>query len=232
MLRRTTLVLLLLAPVALAGAYWSGAWRPPPQWDPAAPLELHAEPNILTGWKLARMALQPDTCLAAFAVSGRAVEPLPDRPSEVGCPLENVVRLDGEGIAFRPSRPVVTCPLAAAWALFERHALQPAAARHFNSRVVAVRHLGSYACRNVYHRSAGRRSEHATANALDVTGFMLANGREIRLPRDWDRAEAGAFLRELRDGGCRFFKAVLGPDYNAAHRDHFHFDRGRWGRCS
>ena len=44
------------------------------------------------------------------------------------------------------------------------------------------------------------------------------------------RPEA-AFLREVNDGACRFFNAVLGPDYNAAHRDHFHLDMGRWRVC-
>ncbi|MCI0752895.1 extensin-like domain-containing protein [Teichococcus vastitatis] len=232
MVGRLVLLLLLLGPLGLAGAYWSGFWRPPPAWDLAAPLDIRAEPNLLTSWKLARMELQPESCAEAFAASGRSLRRLPDRSSDHGCPLENVVRLEGDGVTLQPSRPTVTCPMAAAWALFERHALQPAAERHFNSWVVAVRHLGSYACRNVYGRAEGRRSEHATANALDIAGFTLADGREIRLPRDWDRGEAGAFLRELRDGACHSFKAVLGPDYNAAHADHFHLDRGRWSRCS
>ena len=39
------------------------------------------------------------------------------------------------------------------------------------------------------------------------------------------------FLRALRDGACHGFSAVLGPDYNAAHRNHFHLDRGRYRVC-
>ncbi|MFC7552495.1 extensin family protein [Pseudoroseomonas wenyumeiae] len=46
------------------------------------------------------------------------------------------------------------------------------------------------------------------------------------------RTAPAAFLRDVRDGACRFFGAVLGPDYNAAHRDHFHMEAGRWQRCS
>ena len=39
-----------------------------------------------------------------------------------------------------------------------------------------------------------------------------------------------AVLRRVRDGACRGFSTVLSPEYNAAHRDHFHFDMaGRWG---
>jgi len=35
----------------------------------------------------------------------------------------------------------------------------------------------------------------------------------------------------VRDGACRFFDVVLGPDYNDAHRDHFHLDMGAYRAC-
>jgi hypothetical protein len=54
----------------------------------------------------------------------------------------------------------------------------------------------------------------------------------VTLLRHWDAGGAeAAFLRSLRDGACGWFRAVLGPDYNAAHRDHFHFDMGPWRAC-
>jgi hypothetical protein len=50
--------------------------------------------------------------------------------------------------------------------------------------------------------------------------------------KDWPESnERAAFLREVRTGACRFFDGVLSPDYNAAHRDHFHFDRGPYRVC-
>ncbi|MFC3124786.1 extensin family protein [Pseudoroseomonas globiformis] len=178
------------------------------------------------------MERQPELCFAAFEASESTLARLPDRPSDVGCPLKDVVRLEGSSLTLRPARPVATCPLAAAWMLFERHALQPAAKKHFGAPVVEVRHLGSYVCRNVYWRSSGRRSEHATANALDIVSFRISGGREIQLQRDWGKGVEGAFLNDVQQGACRFFRAVLGPEYNAAHHDHFHMDRGRWSRCS
>ncbi|MBF3247311.1 extensin, partial [Pseudomonas aeruginosa] len=49
---------------------------------------------------------------------------------------------------------------------------------------------------------------------------------------DWAGESAdGRFLRRVRDGACASFNAVLGPDYNAAHRDHFHLDMGLWKVC-
>ena len=42
---------------------------------------------------------------------------------------------------------------------------------------------------------------------------------------DWRQGERvrehRAGLREVPDGGCRLFRAVLSPDYNDAHRDRF-----------
>jgi hypothetical protein len=63
-----------------------------------------------------------------------------------------------------------------------------------------------------------------------VAGFVLANGERIRVVNDWNNSH-GAFLREVRDGACQFFDGVLSPDYNAAHRDHFHLDRGPYRIC-
>lgn len=38
------------------------------------------------------------------------------------------------------------------------------------------------------------------------------------------RKEAKAFLRTIHGDACKIFWTVLGPEANAAHRDHFHFD--------
>ena len=112
--------------------------------------------------------------------------------------------------------------MAPAWVMYERHALQPAALEIMGSRVAQVNHVGSFACRNVYGRETGRRSEHATAEALDVVGFQFENGQLITLINHWDdEGETGEFLRAARDGACDTFGNVLGPDYNAAHTDHF-----------
>jgi hypothetical protein len=108
----------------------------------------------------------------------------------------------------------------------------PAAQRNLGKRVTRLEHFGSYSCRNIYGRENARRSRHATADAIDVAGFRLADGTRIRVVRDWssDTPEA-LFLHEVHRGACRFFDGVLGPEYNVAHRDHFHLDRGGFGVC-
>ncbi|WP_158007467.1 extensin family protein [Methyloceanibacter stevinii] len=38
------------------------------------------------------------------------------------------------------------------------------------------------------------------------------------------RDEAKSFLRTIHGDACKVFWTVLGPEANAAHRDHFHLD--------
>jgi hypothetical protein len=225
------LLLALCVVLALAGGVVVALRYLPPEWDPRTPLDLRAEPGLMTDLKLRRLAREPVACFAAFADSGMTPLRVPDRPSAVGCEVENAVVLPGS-VRATPRDPVVTCRVAAAWVLFERNTLQPAAREHLGTEVAGVRHLGTYNCRNVNHATAGPRSQHATANAIDIAAFVLRDGREVRLVRDWggEGAEA-AFLRGVRDGACRWFRAVLGPDFNAAHADHFHFDMGPWRTC-
>jgi hypothetical protein len=230
-MRRLAFLLFLLPVLVLLLVLLPRAVVLPPAWDPTAPLDLREPPGLLTRYKLSRMAREPGLCAASFALSDIPLQPLPPQPLRDGCGIAEPVRLPSD-LRISPNPPVVNCPLAAAWVILERHGLQPAAQEEFAQRVTGVRHLGSYNCRNLYHRTGGRRSRHATADALDLAGFTLADGRSISLPRDWDApGPPGDFLRAVRDAACRVFGAVLGPDYNAAHRDHFHLDRGGWGTC-
>ena len=134
----------------------------------------------------------------------------------------------------RASFDKITCEAAAALALWLEHDVQQLAQEMFGQRVVAVQSFGTYSCRNIIGNPLwkGCRSEHATANAVDIGGFMLADGRRISVRAHWrgDGAEA-RFLRAAHGRACRYFRVVLGPDYNAAHRDHFHLDRGLLQRC-
>jgi hypothetical protein len=112
--------------------------------------------------------------------------------------------------------------------------VQPLAHEHLGQRVTSVQSLGSFSCRNIVGNAMLRkvRSQHATANAADIAGFHLASGRFVSVRSHWKGEGAEQrFLRAVHARACRYFRAVLGPDYNAAHRDHFHLDRGPWSRC-
>lgn len=224
-------LLLVLLIIGAAGlSVWGGWVSIPPQWNPWAPLDVKAEPNLLTRYKLMRLRDDPQLCDQALSSSGLRVTRQVDSP-DAACPLANTLRVQG-GEAALSSSFLASCSLAVAFALFERHALQPAAQAVYGQAVKRVDHLGSFACRNVYNRENGRRSQHATADALDISGFRLADGRFISVLKDWPKDSQDArFLHQVRDGACDMFSVVLSPDYNAAHRNHFHVDVGPWWRC-
>lgn len=226
-------LLLRVGPVVvLAGlVLFLGSPELPDRWNPWAPLRLDDPPNLLTGYKLRRLRDDPAACRAVLNASDFAYRPVPDRVTGEGCGFRNAVRVSRSEITYAGGF-VATCPLVVALALFERHALQPAAQETLGARVTAIDHYGTYACRNVNGRDTGRRSQHATANAIDIAGFRLADGRKVRVAADWDRnGPPSEFLRDVHAGACGIFGAVLGPNYNRAHRDHFHLDLGGFLLC-
>ncbi|QJI35875.1 extensin-like domain-containing protein [Pseudomonas sp. ADAK13] len=221
--------------LALAGGLLLGVWRGwvplPDEWNPWAPLDVRASPNLLTRFKLGRLQDDPALCDQVLKTSGLRVTHQADSPADAACPLRNTLRVQGADVGLSSSF-LASCPLAVAFALFERHSLQPAAQAVFGQAVTRVDHLGSFACRTIYNRANGRLSQHASANALDIAGFRLADGRTLTVLKDWPGdGEEARFLRQVRDGACKDFNVVLSPDYNAAHRNHFHVDMGRWSVC-
>ncbi|MEM1302950.1 MAG: extensin family protein, partial [Pseudomonadota bacterium] len=56
----------------------------------------------------------------------------------------------------------------------------------------------------------------------------LQDGTEISLLRDWGRGANGTALRQMWQAACGPFGTVLGPEADAFHKDHFHFDTARY----
>jgi hypothetical protein len=219
-------------PLILAAIFWAVTTaKRNPEDMPWTELDLAHPIGAFTGRKLA--GVSGAQCRTLLERAGVRFVALPPRNPGGQCGYENAVQFRTGGalqIAFAPRDVGTSCPVAAALALWEWHVVQPAALEHFGRKVAAIGHLGSYSCRRMYGRSEGAWSEHASANAIDIAGFRLEDGTRISLLRDWDKDGPRAdFLREVRDGGCKLFATVLSPDYNAAHRDHFHFDQADRG---
>ncbi|HXG99118.1 MAG TPA: extensin family protein [Sphingomicrobium sp.] len=214
--------------------------REEPERFPWTPLSLADPIGPFTGRKLAALGEERERCEDLLAAIGNAGRPTPPRRlSEPACGFDDGMELRPENrdsLRYVPVRLITACPVAAALALWEREVVQPAALRHYGQRVAGVDHFGSFSCRRLYGRSDGAWSEHATADAVDIAGFRLADGRRIIVLRDWNSSDA-AFLQAVRDGACKLFATVLSPDYNAAHADHLHFDQAArgatgWRGCS
>jgi len=219
-----------LALAGLAALTMIHLWAPP-QDLPWKPLRLADPVGLATGLKFERAAGDPAICRKVLREGGVAfVEAQMRQGAE--CPTPGAVRLQDGALPLSPAAPLSTCPLALGYAFWSRHVVQPAARAELRTTIAAIEHYGTFACRNIYGRGEGRRSEHAAANALDVAAFRTADGRRLRVARDFRRQDAGGgFLRRVRDGACPWFRAVLSPDYNAAHADHLHLDRGPYRVC-
>jgi hypothetical protein len=223
------LFLSLLLGAALLVALWRGWLEVAPRFNPWAPLDVRETPNLLTPFKLWRLGDDRELCDLALATSGLRFTRLADSAPHPGCPVENAVRIQGANVGLSSSF-MATCPLAVSFALFERHGLQPAAQAVFGQPVTRVEHVGSFACRSI--AGSQRPSQHSYANALDMVGFRLRDGQHISVLRDWPaQGDKARFLRLVQEAACDSFNVTLGPEYNAAHRDHFHVDMGMWRMC-
>jgi hypothetical protein len=220
------LVVLVSILIGLAVAALVTLDRLPPQHSPIAALDLAHPVGLATGFKLGRLREDPARCRAVLAASALDAEPIADRRTGPFCGFFDAVALGASQARYEP--PVrATCPLVAALHLWEREVVRPATRLHLRGELVAIEHVGTYACRRIGRDAETRPSQHATANAIDISAFALADGRRIDVARGWHGPEQeAAFLRAVRDGACELFRAVLGPDYNAAHRTHFHLDMG------
>lgn len=232
--RRRRLVLpLVLALLILGGLLLSVHARRHPEDVPWTALDLGRPIGAFTGRKLAALGSDGPRCMALLNRAGVHFTPLPGRMEGPQCGYSHAVRFQLGGsvtIGYQPADVAANCAVSAGLALWEWHVVQPAARRRFGRAVTGIAHFGSYSCRRMYARASGPWSEHATANAIDLAGFTLADGTTISIARDWNGGGVkAAFLRDVRDGACRLFSTVLSPDYNAAHYNHLHLDQAPRG---
>lgn len=157
---------------------------------------------------------------------------LPDRQGGPGCGLRGAIEVRNIGVVVKGIGPL-SCPMTARLHRWIHAGLQSAARERFGSEVATIESYGTYACRPRNNMAGAPPSEHGWANAIDIAGFRLADGRRISVLRDWSGGDKATrkFLRDLRKAGCATFNLVLGPDDDAQHRDHLHFDMGRWDNC-
>lgn len=184
------------------------------------------------------------------------VEAEPERVYQVACPavIKGLVEAEmapplSEGICGEQSPLIVTgvlvrgrmvplsspvttnCQMASAlpgWA----ETVDGYAGAMLESALASIDTGTSYMCRNRNSAESGFTSEHGFANAVDVVGFTLADGRSIAVEANWLPAAEpeGRLLRLAHDAACGDFTTVLGPEANAEHHDHLHLDLGCHGQ--
>lgn len=190
---------------------------------------VHKPSRSGTGTSLSQSP-QTRACLANLGTTRASFTPLADQYYGAGCATLGTVKLGwlqgDEGRLDVTNLGPVSCPAATALQGWARFGVDRAARQILGSPLARIETMGSYSCRTV--AGTTRLSAHAQANAIDVAGFRLADGRRITVANDWNSPspQTRAFLRTIRDSACKRFGTVLTPDYNAAHRDHLHLEPG------
>jgi hypothetical protein len=158
--------------------------------------------------------------------------PLPDRDYGGGCTVIGAVQLIDIGVPVTGLK-AMRCGLAEEFIGWTRNALAPAAYQILGSRLVKIETFGTYACRNTIGTATERLSGHAIANAVDVSAFILEDGRRVSVESDWrsDNPEIRRFFEVIHSSACKRFGTVLSPDYNAAHHNHLHLEDDHKNFC-
>jgi hypothetical protein len=164
---------------------------------------------------------------------------LPDR-SRAGAPRAAPARPPATNLPLGTRSPAVTgsivpaavtppatlaCPIVSALDQWVAAAVQPAAARWFGQPVVEIKQISAYSCRGMNGNSRAHISEHAFGNALDISAFVLADGRKVTVKDGWKGSpEEQGFLHDVQLAACEQFTTVLAPGSNRFHYDHIHVD--------
>ncbi|MGJ5202950.1 extensin family protein [Bradyrhizobium sp. HKCCYLR20261] len=168
---------------------------------------------------------QPSACRVALTEEIAVAPSIPPIKGPGACGGDDLVRLeavvlpDKRRVTLTPAA-TMRCTMAAAVANWVRSDLAPLAAR-LGSPIAALDNYDSYQCRGRNNVAGAQMSEHGRANALDVRGFKLADGRMIELT---DRTQPRDLRETVLHSVCTHFATVLGPDSDWYHEDHIHLD--------
>lgn len=162
---------------------------------------------------------EPAESADGFVCGDRAIrgEELARITSRVqGCGVEQPVRVTQvDGIRLT-TPATVDCATAAALKDWINAGVRPAFGRQ---EVVELRVAASYICRTRNNRPGAKVSEHGRGKAIDISGFILSDGRELTVSGNFNRQ-----MRQAHRAACGIFGTTLGPGSDGYHEDHLHFD--------
>ena len=191
-LARLTLVLFVVA--LPAGAEAEVADLPPlPERNPfrqtavLKPVLPGDQPTV--AWTDAEVADAAAKCKELLTGDPLDYELLPPiKEGLCGAPAPVLLRAVGHDPKVTINPPAtLSCPMADVLGEWLRDTVQPEARALFGSPVVKIQNSSSYICRNRYGGAGKPLSEHALANAFDVSEFILANGVRITVLDHWPR---------------------------------------------
>jgi hypothetical protein len=160
----------------------AGEMPTPPEVIPDLPGD---KPTV--AWTDAEVAAAKAACAKQLSGVVLDYEPLaPIKDGICGAPAPILVSSIG-AVAITPPA-TMRCALAVKLDGWLKSRVQPKAKSDLGSAVVTIRNATSYSCRNRYGGANTPISEHALANALDISEFVLASGERVTVIESWPRA--------------------------------------------
>ncbi|MBI3071174.1 MAG: extensin family protein [Deltaproteobacteria bacterium] len=143
-----------------------------------------------------------------------------DSPGKLSSPVRTVMYRYTSSSTSEPM--TMACPLALA--------LEKLSAHLASLDIVEVAHIGTYNCRVI--AGTNELSQHGLGLAIDLAAFKHRDGAIFNVERDYEMGNsnptgrAAKFLYDISRWmyTSRTFNIILTPDFNAAHRNHFHVD--------
>jgi hypothetical protein len=170
--------------------------------------------------------------LKTLGVTFTEEPPIAEGECTVARPLK--VTALGEGVAIEPDA-IMSCRAAESLAHWVKEALLLVSLRFFSEAPTAILHGSTYVCRPRNNVAGAKLSEHAHANAVDLSQIRFADREAISIGASAADSSETKFENEIRAAACDHFTTVLGPGSDAAHALHLHFDlalrRGGYRLC-
>lgn len=184
----------LLALPATAHAQ-DGDGPPAPERNPLRGQAKKTEQSVLPAeaptveWSEREVAAAKAACtkiLAGLKLDYKEVPPI--KEGKCGAPAPILLKAIGSEPRVEIDPPAtVTCAMARALSAWLGKTVQPEAKARVGAPVVKLANASSYVCRNRYNGSDTPLSEHALANALDVSEFVFQSGETIAVLTSWPR---------------------------------------------
>ena len=155
-------------------------------------------------------------------IKGEALAAIPAKFK--GCGLDEPVRVSNvAGISLSPA-DTISCDTAAALKDWIETGMNPAFG---NREVVELKIAASYICRTRNTQKGAKISEHGRGKAIDISGFLMSNGKLWTVASDYNST-----IRKAQKAACGIFGTTLGPGSDGFHEDHLHFDIASHGNGS
>lgn len=143
-----------------------------------------ATPATWTQAEIAAAKAECEKLTKGLSAEIRYLPPIRQGQCGAAQPVEVKSLGSGQKVTLVPPA-IMNCRMVAMLTRWIDTSVQPKAKAMLGRPIVRLTNASAYVCRNRYNAKDQKLSEHAKANALDVSGFVTSDGREIAVATFW-----------------------------------------------